>query len=208
MPKCQNAERNSSGIAKHRNAENEKGWNVAMPTCQHVIRNPTTKHQNASTHKMRNIAKYIICRITDVMDSLTLLVCKVRTFTSPHLHFSELLLGVRAEGGSSENLLHRVLSWGSSVWRFTFLIASDSGTNFFHRVGQKIVPPGVDLASIRFDDLPSTRTFCACTQWSANNGCLILLITDGILLVMLCSMLYSSLRAKGVSGMSSFPHQS
>ena len=86
-----------------------------MPTCQHVIRNPTTKHQNASTHKMRNIAKYIICRITDVMDSLTLLVCKVRTFTSPHLHFSELLLGVRAEGGSSENLLHRVLSWGSSV---------------------------------------------------------------------------------------------
>ena len=65
-----------------------------------------------------------------------------------HLHLQPLIC-VRADGGSCDNFLHRAVSWGSCVSRFTNLIRKRFRQKLFSqgRVNIRFLP-GFDLVSI------------------------------------------------------------
>ena len=124
-----------------------------------------------------------------------------------HSHLQPLIC-VRADGGSCDNFLHRAVSWGSCVSRFTNLIRKRFRQKLFSqgRVNIRFLP-GFDLASICPYQVPTCQVsvFLLAHGFSGPQKQYGLLNfahhRPNNVLVMLCSILYATLCAEDFSGM-------
>ena len=110
-----------------------------MSTCR---KRKSTKQLNANSEKMRSPQKY-----TFIVQRCDPLICAVLNVRSVHLHLQPLI-GVRVEG-SCDYLLHRAVSRGSCVPRFTTLIRK--------RFRQKLFSQG----SVRYSVLDIMKNNCS-----------------------------------------------